>query len=41
MSVAHDRTHADQWIDNMDRFGRVLAEVSDRTSADFAVGSYN
>jgi glutamate-1-semialdehyde 2,1-aminomutase len=41
MSVAHDRTHADQWIDNMDRFGRALAEVSDRTSADFAVGSYN
>ena len=41
MSVAHDRGHADQWIANIERFAQTLAEVSDRTSADFAVGSYN
>ena len=41
MSVAHDRRHADQWITNMERFAKMLAEVGDRTSADFAVGSYN
>jgi glutamate-1-semialdehyde 2,1-aminomutase len=41
MSVAHDRSHADQWIANMERFATMLAEVSDRSSVDFAVGSYN
>jgi glutamate-1-semialdehyde 2,1-aminomutase len=41
MSVAHTKQHADQWISNMDSFGRALAELDDRVSADFAVGSYN
>jgi glutamate-1-semialdehyde 2,1-aminomutase len=41
MSVAHTKQHADQWIANMDEFGRTLAQLEDRASADFAVGSYN
>lgn len=41
MSVAHTMQHADQWIANMDNFGRTLAQLEDRVSADFAVGSYN
>ena len=41
MSVAHTKQHADQWIANMDNFGRALAQLEDRVSADFAVGSYN
>ena len=41
LSVAHRRAHADQWLDNMDSFGQCLSQLSDRISADFAVGSYN
>ncbi len=41
LSVAHTRAHADQYIANIAAFAASVAKLSDRGSAEFAVGSFN
>ena len=41
MSVAHGTADADRYVANVERMASLLASVDDRSSADFAVGSYN
>ena len=41
MSVAHDRSHGDVFLQNLSRLGGVIEQMSERTSEVFAVGSFN
>jgi glutamate-1-semialdehyde 2,1-aminomutase len=41
MSVAHGTADADRYVANVARMAELLTTVDDRSSADFAVGSYN
>jgi glutamate-1-semialdehyde 2,1-aminomutase len=41
LSVAHDRDHGDVFLQNLSKLGKVIEEMSERTSEVFAAGSFN
>jgi glutamate-1-semialdehyde 2,1-aminomutase len=41
LSVAHDRDHGDVFLQNLSKLGKVIEQMSERTSEVFAAGSFN
>jgi len=41
LSVAHTREHGDVFLQNLSQLGKVIEQMSDRTSEVFAAGSFN